>query len=68
MLKRYYYPVNPLCAMAAKDKNNNLYYVNNITVVLTHVLAPPAPLGSWLGDLKMIPLHIHFPKEVFHLL
>ena len=52
-----------------KDKNNNFYYVNNITVVLTHNLAPPAPpLGSRLGDLKMIPLHIHFPNKVFHLL
>ena len=50
------------------DKNNNFYQVNNITVVLTNVLAPWAPLGSRLWDLKTIPLHIHFPNEVFHLL
>ena len=49
-----------------KDKNSNFYYVNNITVVLANVLAPSAPLGSWMWDLKMIPLHIQFPKEVCH--
>jgi len=57
-----------LITYICKDKNNNVYYVNNITVVLTHVLAPPTPLGSRLRDLKTIPPHIHFPNEVFHLL
>jgi hypothetical protein len=51
-----------------KDKKNDFYYVNNITVVLTNVLAPWAPLGSQLWDLKRIPLHIHFLNKVFHLL
>ena len=57
-----------LITYICKDKNNNFYYIINITVVLTHVLAPPAPLGSRLRDIKTIPLHIHFPNEVFHLL
>jgi len=57
-----------LITYICKDKNNNFYHLNNITVVLTNVLAPWAPLGSWLWDLKTIPLHIHFPNEVFHLL
>ena len=35
---------------------------------MAYDIAPWAPLGSRLWDLKTIPLHIHFPNEVFHLL
>jgi hypothetical protein len=50
--------------MLSKNISNYFYYVNTISVVLTHVLSPLAPVR----DLKTILLHIQVPHKVFHLL